>query len=300
VLPIQIVLSDEASADGTVQEFMAAVERATISRPDVAHIAVVILRNEFAHGLTKNFEQAILHCVGDMIALNDQDDLWVPHRLERMVQEFENNPELWLLFTDSRLVDGEGPPLGYTTFQALGVTAREERLVHDGRAMEIFVGRNLVMGATALFRKELLEKATPFPGSWLRDEWLGVVAAAAGRVDFLAEPLVDYRQHTSNEISGKKLTWRHCVGRVIFPRTERNARLYSRAENMAHHPFFPAASPLMRQVAVEKFQHEMAMQALPASRLKRIGLIFAEVRTGRYERFGLGVQHIVRDLLQPV
>jgi glycosyltransferase involved in cell wall biosynthesis len=280
VLPLQIVLSDDASADGTVQEFTAAVERATISRPDVANIAIVILRNERPLGVTKNFEQAISHCVGDMIALSDQDDVWVPHRLKRMGEEFAKDPELLLLFSDSRLVDGGGLPLGYSTFQALGVTAHEERLVHDGRAMEIFVRRNLVTGATTVFRKKLFEKAAPFPGSWVHDEWLGIVAAAAGRVDFLAEPLVDYRQHASNEIGAKKLTWRHYIGRIIFPRTERNARLYARAENMAQHPFFAAASPEMRQVAVEKLQHEMARQALPAARLKRIGLIFTEVRTG--------------------
>lgn len=300
VLPIQIVLSDDASVDGTIQEFTAAVERATRSRPDVANIAIVILRNESPLGVTKNFEQAISHCVGDLIALSDQDDLWVSHRLESMVQEFENDLELLLLFTDSRLVDGGGQPLGYSTFQALGVTAQEEQLVHDGRALEIFVRRNLVTGATTVFRKDLFEKAAPFPGSWVHDEWLGIVAAAVGRVDFLAEPLVDYRQHASNEIGAKKLNWRHYIGRIVFPRTERNERLFLRAKNMAGHPFFESGSLSLREVANEKLAHEIARQALPASRLKRIGRVFAEIRTGRYRRFGLGAQDIVRDLLQPV
>lgn len=300
VLPMQIVLSDDASVDGTIQKFTAAVERATVSRPDVGNITIEILRNDAPLGVTKNFEQAISHCVGDLIALSDQDDVWVPHRLERMVEEFEKDPELLLLFTDSRLVNGEGQPLGYSTFQVLKITSYEQQLVHDGQALEIFVRRNLVTGATAVFRTELFREATPFPESWVHDEWLGVVAAAAGRVDFLAEPLVDYRQHESNEIGAKKLTWRHYIGRILFPRTERNARLFSRAENMANHRFFESAPQATREVAAEKLEHEKARQALPASRLKRIRLVFAEVRTGRYVRFGLGAQDIVRDLLQPV
>jgi glycosyltransferase involved in cell wall biosynthesis len=300
VLPLQIVLSDDASRDQTIEEFTNAIDVAKASRTEIGDIDIVILRNESPLGVTKNFEQAISHCVGDLIALSDQDDLWVSHRLERMREEFEKDSELLLLFTDSRLVNGEGQPLGYSTFQALKITSYEQRLVHEGRALEIFVRRNLVTGATAVFRTELFAKATPFPESWVHDEWLGVVAAAAGRVDFLAEPLVDYRQHASNEIGAKKLTWRHYIGRIIFSRTERNARLFSRAENMAHHPFFESAPHAMQEVAAEKLEHEKARQALPAMRLKRIRLVVAEVRTGRYVRFGLGAQDIVRDLLQPV
>lgn len=300
VLPVQIVLSDDASSDGTIELFNHALEREKISRPEVGAITILILHNEVALGVTKNFEQAISHCTGDLVALSDQDDVWVAQRLERMVEEFEKDSDLLLLFTDSRLVDEKALPLGLSTFQALGVSVGEKQLVHRGRALEVFVRRNLVTGATTVFRRELFEQAAPFPASWVHDEWLGIVAAAAGRVDFLPEALVDYRQHSRNEIGAKKPGWRHYVGRIIFSRTERNARLHSRAENMARHPFFAAASPAMREVAVQKLQHEVARQALPASRLKRIALVFAEVRTGRYIRFGLGAQDIVRDLFQPI
>ena len=300
LLPAQIVLSDDASSDRTIEVFGEALELAKLSRPEVKDIDVVILRNGSALGVTKNFEQAISHCMGDLIALSDQDDLWAPRRLERMVEEFQKDPDLLLLFTDSRLVDEKGLPLGLSTFQALGVSAEEKDLVHSGRALEVFVRRNLVTGATTVFRRALFGMAQPFPGSWVHDEWLGIVAAAAGRVDFLAEALVDYRQHSRNEIGAKKPGWRHYVGRIIFSRTERNARLYSRAENMDHHPFFAAASPAMREVAEEKLLHEVARQALPAARLKRIAGVFAEIRSGRYRRFGLGAQDVVRDLLQPV
>jgi glycosyltransferase involved in cell wall biosynthesis len=300
LLPQQIVLSDDASSDETVEKFTRAVDIAKASRPGVGDMSVQILRNDAPLGVTKNFEQAISHCVGDLIALCDQDDLWVPHRLERMCEEFDNDSQLLLLFTDSRLVDEAGRPLGYSTFQALGVTRQEKNLVHGGLASEIFMRRNLVTGATTVFRKELFAKAQPFPGSWVHDEWLGVVAAAAGRVDFLAEPLVDYRQHAANEIGAKKLGLRHYIGRIIFPRTERNARLYLRAKNMVGHPFFEGASDASREIAASKFEHEKARQALPVARAKRILPMVAEVRTGRYSRFGLGAQDIVRDLLQPV
>lgn len=300
VLPTQIVLSDDASHDRSIELFDDALERAKLLRPKVGEIDIVILRNRAALGVTRNFEQAIAHCTGDLIALCDQDDLWVPHRLERMRAEFIQDPGLLLLFTDSRLVDAKGLPLGSSTFQALRVSAHEKELVHSGRALEVFVRRNLVTGATTLFRRELFEKASPFPGPWVHDEWLGIVAAAAGRVDFLNEALTDYRQHGSNEIGAKKPGWRHYVGRIIFSRTERNTRLLIRAQNMAQHPFFAGSSQALREVASEKLRHEVARQTLPAARLQRIGRVWAEVRTGRYRRFGIGTQDVVRDLLQPV
>jgi glycosyltransferase involved in cell wall biosynthesis len=300
VLPTQIVLSDDASHDRSIELFEHALEQAKVSRLDVSEIDIVILRNRAALGVTGNFEQAISHCTGDLIALCDQDDLWVPHRLERMHEEFIQDPDLLLLFTDSRLVDATGLPLSHSTFQALRVSDHEKELVHSGRALDVFVRRNLVTGATTLFRRELFEKARPFPDSWVHDEWLGIVAAAAGRVDFLSEVLTDYRQHGSNEIGAQKTGWRHYVGRIVFSRTERNDRLFARAKNMADHPYFQKANDATREVASEKLRHEVARQALPAPRIKRIGRVLAEVKTGRYRRFGLGVQDVVRDLLQPI
>jgi hypothetical protein len=98
----------------------------------------------------------------------------------------------------------------------------------------------------------------------------------------------------------KKPGIKHYIGRLIFPRTERNLRLYRRAQQMSEHPFFQQANTDAYLAARGKLEHETARRQLPASRINRIKPIVREMRTGRYKKFGLGSQDIARDLIQPV
>ena len=74
-------------------------------------VELTVLINALPLGVTRNFEQAIGLCTGDLIALCDQDDIWHASKLERLAHEFENRPDLSLLHSDLRLVDREGKPL---------------------------------------------------------------------------------------------------------------------------------------------------------------------------------------------
>jgi hypothetical protein len=86
---------------------------------------------------------------------------------------------------------------------------------------------------------------------------------------------------------------------MVFPRTDRNERLLTRAQQMAEHPVF-ADRQAMRVIALDKLAHETARSSFPGSRLRRLGPVMRERRTGRYQKFGLGLQDIARDLIQPV
>ena len=57
-------------------------------------------------GVIANFESALRRCTGDVIFLSDQDDVWLPGKVERVMREFEGGAELVLhdaSVTDSRL-----------------------------------------------------------------------------------------------------------------------------------------------------------------------------------------------------
>lgn len=296
-LPHEIVLSDDASNDGTVGIVRAELDSFNSGR--ATPISLVVRENSPALGVTKNFEQAISLCSSDLVALCDQDDVWVPGKLARMASEFEARPDLTLLHTNLMLVDAQLQPLGKDMFSAHHVSSWEIKSIHEGRALDVFMRRNLVTGASTLFRRSLFDVAMPLPPSWVHDEWLGIVAAVTGRVDCLEETLVEYRQHGGNQIGAAKLNIRHYVGRLIFPRTERNERLYERAQQMVSHPVF-ADSASARPIALEKFAHETVRRNLPASRWRRIRPVLRERTTGRYRNFGLGLADIARDLIQPV
>lgn len=299
VMPEQVVVSDDASTDATVQIVNDVYSRFRADRNGSAPDLTLLL-NKKPLGVTANFEQATMGCAGDLIALCDQDDLWLPDRLELMVAEFVSHAELTLLHSDARLVDEWGNPLGGNLSQAIELSSGERRQIHSGGALGVLLRRNVVTGATTMFRRSLLDAAVPFPEAWVHDEWLAIVAAITGRVDFLPEVLTDYRQHASNQIGATESTLADKVGRIREPRATRNRRLLARAESLETRvEEMQGVSELVRGLAAGKRRHEQARSDLPDARLQRIIPILRVARGGGYRRFGRARYDILRDLLQP-
>ena len=300
LLPDEIVISDDGSIDGTVGLIEDFLKDSIFPNPEFTGVKVKIYKNTTPMGVTKNFESALIKCTHPLIALSDQDDYWFPSKLQALADLFVSNEKLLLAFTDSLLVDSLRNPLGYSSFDALGVSKREKELFRCGLGYEVLVKRNLATGATVMLRKKLLEISTPFPESWVHDEWLALVASFSDGIQLVEESFIEYRQHGTNQIGMKKPGLRHYIGRLIFPRTERNVRLYNRAESMCKHTFFASKEGIAKVMAEEKLQHEIARKEFPPKRISRIKPVISEMRTGRYGQYGLGFQDIARDLIQPV
>ncbi|MGO4691593.1 glycosyltransferase family 2 protein [Glaciibacter sp. 2TAF33] len=301
LVPDEIVISDDGSSDGTLDLVADTIEEFQAENRACA-VMPRILRNAEPLGVTRNFEQALTACNGDLIALSDQDDLWHPQRFERMVAEFGRRPNLLLLSSDARLVDAKGKPTGLTLLATLGVSRSDEDSVHQGRALDALLRRNIVTGATTMVRRNLVERAVPFPESWVHDEWLAMVGAVTGEVDLLAEALIDYRQHGGNQIGASSLDAAGKLGRLRAPRSARNRRLLARAEALQERArdFRPVVSPGTLAKIDAKVAHDQMRNMLPAARLLRVRPILQEWRTGAYNRYGLGLQDVLRDLVQPV
>lgn len=299
LMPTQVVVSDDASSDSTVQVVKDVFSRFRADHNGSAPVLTLLLNTEPLR-VTANFEQATLACTGDLIALSDQDDLWVPERLERMVAQFDARQDLTLLHSDARLVDGEGNPLGGTLSEAIGLSGWERERILEGAALDVLMRRNVVTGATTMFRRSLLEAATPFPREWVHDEWLAVVAAITGRVDFLPDALTDYRQHDSNQIGASKPTLSDKVSRVREPRAERNHRLLARAAVLHERApgFVTPTSSEVVELTRRKLAHELFRSGLPSVRVFRLLPILWHAATGSYHRFGRARYDMLRDLLQ--
>ena len=293
--PDEIVLSDDASTDGTVE----LAERLVADHPGSTRL--VVLRNATPLRVTANFAQAIAATTGDLVALADQDDVWMPHRLERAVAEFTARPSLTLLHADARLVDERGEPIGGTLLEAIEVSVAERDLYRARAAFDALLRRNLVTGATTMFRRALFETASPLPAGWVHDEWLAIIAAATGEVDMIEVPLIDYRQHGGNQIGAQRLSLTGKLRRMLEPRRARNARLAANSAVLAERlDGLDGVALEHRAAAHEKAEHERVRNGYPASRWRRLGPVLRERRTGRYAYSARGNADIVRDLLQPV
>lgn len=296
VLPDEIVLSDDASTDGSV-----AVVREALAASGVAErIALTVFENRPPLGVVRNFEQAMRACRGELIALCDQDDAWHPGRLARMVAPFAERPDLLLLHSDARLVDAQLQPLGQTLFQGLEATRAEIAGIQRGEALQVLMHRNLVTGATTVFRRRLLDVALPFPREWVHDEWLAVLAASIGRMDVIDEALVDYRQHGANQIGARRLTLREKIAKALAPRGDKHRQRVQRTLLLQQRlqALGATASDAAHRAVAAKLAHQRFRAELPDARPLRWPRVLRQAAQGHYARYDRGWQAVLQDLLE--
>ncbi|MEO6969118.1 MAG: glycosyltransferase family 2 protein [Rhodanobacteraceae bacterium] len=293
-LPAEIVVRDDASRDGT-WDLLASLREAAIARG----IGVSLARNPGNLGYAKNFEAALGDASSDILFLCDQDDVWHRAKLAAMLAPFERRPRLGLLHADARLIDADGKDLRCTLFRALEASREEIAGIHRGRAFEVLLRRNLATGATLALRRALLADALPFPGDWVHDEWLAIIAAAIGEVDCLETPLMDYRQHGGNQIGAQRRNLADKWARAAEPRIAYLEWMIRRGNALLQRlQWLGARVPAAHVDNVRgKLAHLELRLGLPAARTRRLWPVLRETLTGRYARYSMGLRAVAYDLL---
>ena len=148
----------------------------------------VLSRSADRLGFYRNFERALGMIDGEFefVALSDQDDVWYPEKLSRLLEGIGDSN---LIYSDQRVVSGDGRIISSTYW-----TGRRNN--HTNLTSLLIA--NTITGAASLFRRDLLDRAMPFPavpGEQFHDHWIGLVALSTGNVAYIDEPLYDYVQH---------------------------------------------------------------------------------------------------------
>jgi glycosyltransferase involved in cell wall biosynthesis len=190
-LPCELVVCDDRSTDDT----LAILKQFQLEAP----FAVKVIQNSQRLGSTRNFDQAIGLARGGLIALCDQDDRWAPTKLERLSRALEEDTFLGGVFSDARLIDGNGRPIGPRLFERHKFTAAKQR---DFIACPTttLLKHDVVTGATLMFRATIRRYCSPIPASWVHDGWLAWMIALHSRLGLVAEPLIDYRVHAGQQL----------------------------------------------------------------------------------------------------
>ena len=193
----EIVICDDRSSDGTIPVINEI--QANTSIPVRLYI------NEVNLGCRANFQKAIGLCTGDIIFLSDQDDIWVPDKVEKIIKWFESNNDKEVVFTDGTFIDAAGKPYAQNAslYSSYGMTKRAMKWMRKGYALELFLKNNKATGATMAFRKEILdginldcssEKDTPY-----HDAQICLYAIQRNSLGCMPECLISYRIHKGQD-----------------------------------------------------------------------------------------------------
>ena len=174
----ELLIFDDNSSDNTVP-----IIQQTIGGLPFARLVV----NSQNIGFRKNFEQAFVAASGDVIAISDQDDVWLPEKLEKMIAAW--NDESPAIYCNSVLFEGEVPTEIKPDWRMRRYAGTDAR--------KIFF-RNTVSGHALIIRRSFLHLVLPVPDTVMYDWWIAVVASYNGGLQYLPEVLVLHRYHAAN------------------------------------------------------------------------------------------------------
>lgn len=294
-LPNELIVCDDGSSDATVDLLHAFRDRAPFK--------VQVLVNEKNLGYAQNFSQALVHCSGDIVFLSDQDDVWLPNKIEKMLDRFAHESTLQLLIHDLAFCKADLTPIGQTKIERM-------RNVFD-------LEKQYVVGMATAVRREFLQQCLPVPKreGVSHDMWLHRCAAALEGKGIMQDVLALYRRHASNATSTGELNvdfvttpdhFKKGGGAIMFRPTKlsevRLPDLYEWLQNKRQafiDSGIASAQRIDAVIAQERDRDESLTartQLLAMHRLRRVVPAFMLLMRGGYKYFN-GWKSAIKDVL---
>ncbi len=290
----ELIICDDASDDDTVD----VVKRMLDSFEREARL----IRNPRRLGVTKNFEQAISSCTGEIIFLADQDDRWAISKVDRMSAVFDD-PSVKLVTSNAQVVDELGRPLGYTMFDSTWFNPREREMAREGNLLDVVLKHAVVAGTTMAFRADLRPILLPIPDlPACHDMWIALLVAAMrdARVAVIEDCLMSYRLHGRNTVGIRKFDLR---GQIAMAKRQLASGAFefgARLHEAALERLGALDRAALRKGATEKINAKVAhcrrRHGMSHSLVGRVGAITGEALRGNYGRFSYGWKSVLQDL----
>ena len=191
----KIIVSDDQSTDNTVK-ILKDFEKKNPGK-------MIININKAKKGAIHNFLSSI-YTIGvemnddDFIMLCDQDDVWNADKISKTMHDMREQIVLYgntiplLVCTDVSVVDSKMNII-HESFRKMN----HYNISHLDFAHLLM--ENKVQGCTIMINKGMALMLDKLPYSaMMHDGWLAFIAAAFGRIKYIDQPTMKYRQHTAN------------------------------------------------------------------------------------------------------
>ena len=203
--PCELIVVDDCSSDNSVE----------IANTFSCAFNKRIYLNDKNGGPVYTFKKLAGLCNGNHIAFCDQDDIWLPQKLELSLAEIKklNNKVPAIVYTDMSVIDEQGKLLQQSYFQQRKI--RPHKLFFA----DILYG-NIVTGCTALINKAMAAELEKMPlNIMMHDWWMALIAFSFGENFFIDQSTVLYRSH-ENSVTTKHKTSYFTVFRDDYKKGE--------------------------------------------------------------------------------
>lgn len=189
----KLLIRDDGSTDDTIEiinSFRIKDERIFFYEDSIGNLGLV---SNIEHLLEKSSSEYVMYC--------DQDDFWLPYKIERLLNEILINEEKF----------GKDHPLlihsdAYVTDQQLNITKKFKGQAPLSYGLNKSLFRFYVQGASTIFNCALKVELLPFSkGIYLHDRYTHLIAEIVGNRFYIEEPLMLYRQHMANLVGSTSL-----------------------------------------------------------------------------------------------
>jgi len=213
--PDELVVCDDCSSDKTTEILKSFSARSPFE--------VRIYKNDQNLGFLKNFEKALSLVDGDWVALSDQDDVWLPNKLEVLESTALKDKKALVITHDKFVANGQLEVQSETHMELL--SAANSKNVR------------MIAGCATFLRANFLSTVLPIPSSAkAHDVWIHSLAhRISGARRHVDVPLLIYRRHQSNSSRAYEFSGQHVsrLGRLLYYRSpERKIEYASRLENL--------------------------------------------------------------------
>lgn len=189
----RLLISDDGSTDDT---------RKILEEYKNKDSRIQVFFQESNLGVVKNFEFLLKKVESKYYMFSDQDDIWKVEKIEKSLNKIEND-NCDLVYSDLEVVD-EKLNVTYESYWKLKGIYNKIKKYNNFESLYL---NNFVTGCTIISKKELIDTYLPLPNTSkyvLHDYWISLILSQNGKIDYIEEPLIKYRQHKNNKVGSKK------------------------------------------------------------------------------------------------
>lgn len=256
-----LYIKDDCSTDRTV-EIVKEYEKKYSGK-------IKLILSEQPSGSAKNnFFSMLKYSQNNYAMTCDQDDVWLPDKIrltyEKMKEAEKESKEVpVLVHTDLKVVDQNLNVISESLFKLQNLDSSRDKINN-------LLVQNMVTGCTVMVNRKLLSYITETPkNAIMHDWWMALVASALGKITFIDEPTVLYRQHGKNSVGAKDV--------------QSTSYIYSKLRNVygiksSLYDTYIQAEVLLEQICkyldkIEYFLIDRYVQAPKLNKIKRIAML---------------------------